>query len=56
MITNIIILIILAVLFILCAFLSQKTDKNFIVIGGVIIAGLFFVYLCALILNLINTI
>lgn len=53
---NILLLIFIAVLFVVCAFLSQKTEKQFIVKFGIVLLISFFITLANLILLLINKI
>lgn len=53
---NILLLIFIAVLFVVCAFLSQKTEKQFIVKFGIVLFISFFITLANLILLLINKI
>jgi hypothetical protein len=53
---NVLLLIFIAVLFVVCAFLSQKTEKQLIVKFGIILLISFFITLANLLLILIDKI
>lgn len=53
---HLIVLAFIAVLFILCAYLSQKTDKEFIINAGIVLLIFGFLTVLHFLLNLINLI